>query len=277
MLREKLTAVRHSCLYEGTVVHKRLKPFVHTFRYKLCWLYLDLNELDDVFRGRWLWSTSRPAAAWFRRDDHLGDPAEPLAESVRRLVETRTGRRPTGPIRLLTHPRYFGYVINPISVYYCFDSSGERLETCVAEVTNTPWGERHCYVVPVTDGADSRVPVRSSKELHVSPFQPMDMEYHWTITAPTDRLTLGIENRDADGRAFSAGMTLSRRPLNTHQLSRLLIRYPLLTTKILAAIYWQAVKLWWKGATFHPHPRHSDSVGHSKTAAVVPTQSPSNL
>ncbi|MEI2421818.1 DUF1365 family protein, partial [Arthrospira platensis SPKY2] len=103
---------------------------------------LDLAELDTVFRGRWLWSTQRPALAWLRREDHLGDPAHSLDESVRRLVAERTGRRPAGPIRLLAHLRYFGHCFNPVSFYYCYDAAGERVETIVAEVNNTPWGER---------------------------------------------------------------------------------------------------------------------------------------
>ena len=160
---------RHSCLYEGTVTHQRLQPFEHTFRYRLCWVYLDLDELDHIFHSRWMWSTSRPAPAWFRRADHFGDPEQSLSDSVRDYVEADTGRRPDGPIRLLTHLRYWGYVINPISVYYCFDPQDEQLETCVAEVTNTPWGERHCYVVPIKDDSKEKTnppPIR--KELHVS-------------------------------------------------------------------------------------------------------------
>jgi DUF1365 family protein len=115
-----------SCLYEGWVRHRRLAPVHNSFRYSLYMVYLDLGELDRVFRGRWLWSAHRFAPAWFRRKDHLGDPSRPLAEEVRSLVEQKTGKRPGGPIRLLTHLRYFGYCMNPVSFYYCFDPSEER-------------------------------------------------------------------------------------------------------------------------------------------------------
>lgn len=259
-----------SCLYEGAVHHRRLEPFEHAFRYRLFCVYLDLDELDHVFAGRWFWSTSRPAPAWFRREDHFGDPAEPLAESVRRLVETETGRRPSGPIRVLTHLRYFGYVINPISMYYCFDESGNVVEACVAEVTNTPWGERHCYVLPdpVSEPDRDAAPV-CEKRLHVSPFMPMEIQYRWCVTVPGETLTLSIENHTSDGRMFRADMTLSRRPLTSRQLSRVLLRYPFMTARVAAGIYWQAARLWWKGARFSPHPRrHPES---AESTALIRT------
>lgn len=129
-----------SAVYEGTIRHRRREPTEHEFRYRIFMLYLDLAELPALFDGRWLWSARRPALAWFRRADYLGDPAVPLDAAVRDLVRERTGARPTGPIRLLTHLRYFGYAQNPVSFYYCFSADGSAVETIVAEVTNTPWG-----------------------------------------------------------------------------------------------------------------------------------------
>ena len=137
----------HSCLYEGTMRHRRFRPVPHAFGYRLFMVYLDLDELDEVFAGRWLWSTTRCALARFRREDHLGVPTVPLPDAVRALVKERLGFRPTGPVRLLTHLRYFGFVMNPVSFYYCFAADGKQLEAIVAEVNNTPWGERHCYVM----------------------------------------------------------------------------------------------------------------------------------
>ena len=154
----------HSCLYEGTVRHRRLTPVAHQFRHSLFMMYLDLDELPTLFRNRWFWSNERFNVATFRRSDHFGDPAVSLEETVRALVESRTGRRPTGPIRLLTHLRYFGYCFNPLSVYFCFANDGQSLDTVVAEVSNTPWGERHCYVLPVR-----------GNQIHVARPEPPDL------------------------------------------------------------------------------------------------------
>ena len=136
-----------SCVYEGTVRHRRSAPVHHAFQYSIFMMYLDLAELRVLFHKRWLWSARRPNVAWFSQDDHLGDPQVPLDHNVRDLVEAKTGHRPAGPIRLLTHLRYFGYGFNPVSFYFCFDSTDSLVETIVAEVTNTPWGEQHCYVL----------------------------------------------------------------------------------------------------------------------------------
>ncbi|MCA9295145.1 MAG: DUF1365 domain-containing protein, partial [Phycisphaerales bacterium] len=163
-----------SCMYEGWVRHRRRSTPEHAFRYRMFMMWLDLGELDDVFRGRWLWSTRRPALAWFRRADYLGDPARPLDEAVRDLVQDRTGRRPVGPIRLLTHLRYFGYIMNPVSFYYCWSEDESRVETIVADVTNTPWNERHAYVLDggMNSGDLQHQRFRFNKEFHVSPFMP---------------------------------------------------------------------------------------------------------
>ena len=137
----------NSCIYRGVVRHRRQAPVAHQFRYPLFMMYLDLDELPTVFDGRWLWSTTRPAVARFCRDDYLGDPSEELAAAVRGAAERLTGHRPSGPIRMLTHLRYFGYVQNPVSFYYCFDAGDREVETILAEITNTPWGERHTYAL----------------------------------------------------------------------------------------------------------------------------------
>jgi DUF1365 family protein len=219
-------------------------------------LYLDLDELDEVFRGRWLWSARRPALAWFRRADHLGDPDVPLDVAVRDLVETRTGRRPEGPIRLLTHPRYFGYVMNPVSFYYCFDADGERVETIVAEVHNTPWGEMHAYVLEAAAGEGRRKRFRFDKTFHVSPFMGMDQQYDWRFVDPGSRLPVHMENWEGGRLLLDATVAMKRRPITGGGLARMLLRYPFMTGKVIAAIYFQAFRLWLKRCPFHPHPKH---------------------
>lgn len=243
----------NSALYVGLVRHRRERPVRHAFRYRVFQVYLDLAELDDVFRGRWFWSTRRAALARFDRRDHLGDPAQPLDVAVRDLVEQATGRRPGGPIRLLTHLRYFGYVMNPVSFYYCFDATDTRVETIVADVSNTPWGERHAYVLPGAPGHGAlRFDFR--KAFHVSPFMPMDQDYAWRFSAPGRRLAVHMINRDAEGPLFDATLALERRPITGLALAGVLLRYPAMTAQVIAAIYWQALRLWWKGVPYHPHP-----------------------
>ena len=248
----------NSALYVGSVRHRRIGPPANEFRYSLFQVYLDLDELDTVFRGRWLWSAKWPNVAWFRRADHLGDPAQPLAAAVRDLVENETGRRPRGPIRLLTHLRYFGYVMNPVSFYYCFDAKGERVETIVAEVHNTPWGERHCYVLSEArnEGSAGKKPYRFAKAFHVSPFMSMNQTYEWRFSKPAGQLAVHMENFERGGKLFDATLTLERRPITGASLTGALAAYPLLTLKVVGAIYWQALRLWLRGAPFHAHPKH---------------------
>jgi len=251
-----------SFLYEGTLRHRRFIAPSRDFEYALFMAYLDLGELDCVFAGRLLWSTKAPNLAWFRRADHYGDPRIPLDVSIRDLVLERTGARPEGPIRLLTHLRYFGHCFNPVSFYYCFGQDGRTLETIVAEVNNTPWGEQHMYVLAaaanLAHGDDKRYELR--KAFHVSPFLGMDADYGWRFGCPGERLWVHMENRQAGQRVFEATLSLTRRPITGLELSRTLALHPAMTVKVVLAIYSQALRLWLRGAAFHPHP----SIAHQE-------------
>ena len=235
-----------------------MAPAEHEFRYRMFLLYLDLSELESVFEGRWLWSARRPAPAYFDRRDHLGDPARPLDAEVRALVEAETGHRPTGKITLLTHLRYFGYCMNPVSFYYCWEASGERLEAIVAEVNNTPWGERHCYVLDARSSETSpdRLRFEFKKAFHVSPFMPMEQDYDWRFSVPGDRLSVHMESFESRAKAFDASMHLRAVPITARSLARILVSYPFMTGRVILAIYWQALKLWRKGVPFHTHPKN---------------------
>lgn len=243
----------HSCIYQGRVSHRRFHPVRHAFRYRVSMLYLDLDELEEVFRPYWLWSAGRPAPAWFRRADHYGDPAEPLTDSIRRLVADKTGVRPAGPIRLLTHLRYFGHVFNPLSAFYCFDAGGE-LDTVVLEVSNMPWREMHPYVLrrgePIANGGYR---FEFAKTFHVSPFLPMDMDYRCRLAPPGPHLALALENWRAGRRSFDAHLSFRRVPLTGGNLARVLATDPLATLRITALIHWQALRLWRKGAPVYDH------------------------
>lgn len=255
-----------SAIYEGRVVHRRLEPHRHEFEHRLFMVYLDLDELDRVFARRLLWSTRRPNLAWFRRADFFGDPDQPLAVSVRAHVRRTTGRHLRGPIRVLTHLRYFGYVMNPVTFYYCFAPGGAELECILAHVHNTPWGESHAYVL---DRADSRTAGaglrhRFGKAFHVSPFMDMEQMYQWQFSRPGETLAVHMSNTDArpgkdlESRTplFDASLSLERRPMTGSTLARVLMRYPFMTAQVIVGIYWQAFRLWRRRTPFFPHPKH---------------------
>jgi uncharacterized protein len=244
--------VTASAIYEGTVRHRRFAVREREFRHRLALLYTDLDELPALLGGRLV--APRPGLVRLRRADYLGDPDVPLADAVRALVARRTGHEPGGPVRLLTQARTLGHCFNPVSFYYCFGPDGERLEAVVAEVTNTPWGERHAYVLP-RGGDDGPVLAGDAdKALHVSPFMAMDQRYVWRATRPGRTLSVHIASSEDGLPAFDATLALRRRELTRASLARVTARYPAATLRVLALIYGHALALWLRRVPVHPHP-----------------------
>jgi DUF1365 family protein len=247
-----------SCIYEGTIRHRRFRPRPNIFQYRLFFMFLDLSELPAVFQLHPLWSHEHPNVAYFRRRDHFGDPKLPVDGAVRSLIEERLGHRPQGPIRLLTHLRYFGYCFNPASFYYCYDAADIRVETIVVEIHNTPWGERHCYVLgqehnehPLKNWRRHRF----AKVFHVSPFIDMNINYDWRFSEPGDVIRVHMIDIEAGQTLFDASLALKRRAISRRALSRVLMKYPLMTVKVTAMIYCQALRLLTKRTPFFTHPK----------------------
>jgi len=217
-------------------------------------MYLDLDELDTVLGlNRWF-SAKRWSPLQFQRRDYLAG-SDDLKTAVHDRVEAQLGFRPSGAVRLLTNIRYFGFVINPISAYYCFDTE-EQLVALVAEVTNTPWDKRIAYVLP-TDPSKAKQRIEFAKALHVSPFMPMDMVYHWFSNTPQQALNIHIQNRQQTEIRFDATLTLRRTEFSRAAITRHICRFPLMTMKVVAAIYWQALRLIAKRVALHPYPKIS--------------------
>jgi DUF1365 family protein len=266
--------VSESAIYEGWVRHRRFEPVDHSFRYRFFLAYLDLAELPGVLDPFPLYSARRRAPARFRRGDYLGDPARPLVVCVRDVVADSGAPRPTGPVRLLTGLRYLGHSFNPVSFYYCFDPTGRRVETVVAEVENIPWGERHAYVLERGDRKGTVLVDELEKTHHVSPLMGMDQTYSFRASEPGERLQVHIESRPREGatttvsdapevgtspacptpKTFDATLSLRRRELSSSLMLGLLARYPAMSLQVVAKIYAQAARLKLKGARYHPHP-----------------------
>ena len=245
-----------SAFYRGSVRHSRFQPVEHSFRFPLCMAYFDLDEVQEALGPRWLWSYNRANLASFRRKDYFGPPDRPLKECIQEAVHAQTGTRPDGPVRLLTHPRYWGVRMNPISLYYCFAKNGVDLDAVVGEVTNTPWDERHIYILSAPGTSPGRSIVsRTPKSFHVSPFMGMELDYAWNLSYPESSLSLEIANLDRKGeRLFDVELNLERTEWTPRHCRRALWQYPFQTAQVALGIYFQALKLFMKKAPFHSHP-----------------------
>ncbi len=243
-----------SAIYAATVHHGRARP-AHGIRQRLRYAYLDLDEMRSVVRERPGWSM-RPAPIWFRRRDYLDGTDRPLREVLDELVADRTGAPLPGPVRVLTQLRTMGWLFNPLTTYYCFEPDGTRLRTVVLEITNTPWHERHWYVLDAAQVRGRGAPF--AKEFHVSPFLPMELTYRCSTSAPGEHLALRLDLTQRDDgrerRVFSAELTGRREAIDAPIKVGTVARAAFQTVGVSAGIYANAARLRLKGATFHRHP-----------------------
>jgi DUF1365 family protein len=246
----------HSALYRGSVTHTRTSPVNHSFRYTVTMAYLDLAELPTLLRSLRLLGGRRFLPFAFLESDHRQGSGESLDDEIRGWVHRVSGKSCTGPIRLLTQLRYWGYYFSPLNLYYCFAADGKTLEHIVAEVSNTPWRETHRYLLsPCFSDDAAHLSFEHPKDFHVSPFMDMDLRYRWSLSQPNESVHVGIRTLSESDSFFSASMKLDRRPLTDLELARTLCRHPWMTAQTVTAIYWQAFRLWWKKCPFYTHPK----------------------
>lgn len=247
-----------SALYRGRVTHRRVRPSVHSLRYNVFWLLLDLDDIDWADRKLRLFSRNRFNLLSFYDRDYADRSGAPIRPQIDAYLSAADIDLDGGVVRLLTMPRVFGYVFNPISVYYCHHNDG-RLMAMVYEVTST-FGVRHSYVIPVPpeDQAEGIIRQGAAKALYVSPFMGMEMDYQFRGHAPSAHLDLLIQGFDAEGILISASVQAKRSPLADAALFSAAMALPLLTLKVMAGIHWEALKLWIKGVPLTQQPAPSD-------------------
>ncbi len=241
-----------SAIYRGKVVHTRFQPREHHLQYKVFSLLLDIDELPELDRKFRLFGHNRFALFSFRDDDHGGLGAEVslkqwvLGKIASAGIETQGMR-----ISILCYPRIFGFVFNPLTVYFCYRADDE-LTAILYEVCNT-FHERHTYIIPVTSHNDAEVRQRSPKLLYVSPFMPMECDYHFHILPPDGQVKIRVNETSNEGRLLYAAFEGDREAFNDRNLFAVLLAYPLMTLKVVLAIHWEALKLWWKGMKVFRH------------------------
>jgi DUF1365 family protein len=259
-----------SCFYDGTVMHRRLRPVAHRFAYRVFSLLADLDELPELARRLPLFSHNRWNVMSFLDRDHGPRDGTPLRPWMERQLSAAGVPGPFGAMRILSFPRLFGYVFNPLSVWFCHRRDG-GLAAVMYEVSNT-FGEHHCYLMPVSGGrsASAALHQECSKLFYVSPFMPMGTRYRFRLREPAERLQFGITEIGCEGAMMSAVQTGWRVKATPMNALRLLAGHPLMTVKVIAAIHWQALRLWLKGAPLFRRPKAPQLVSiHKSSNSIV--------
>lgn len=243
-----------SCIQCGRIMHRRHKPSTHGFVYPIFMSLLDTREIEKLFKRSKLWSINRFNLVSFYRKDYISG-GDTIESAVQKKIYDSTGKRFGGQIFILTHMRYLGFCFNPVTFYFCYENDDIQPQYIIAEINNTPWNERHCYVLENSKYRKDQS-FKFGKEFHVSPFMSMDLDYHWRFDLEQERLNIRMELFDGDELCFEAGLDLEALPFNASQMYRVPLRYPFMTLSVVFRIYWQAFQLWVKRTPFHAHPKH---------------------
>ena len=244
-------------IYYGTVRHSRFTPFKRMFSYKIFMTFFDINTIEKSFKNSFLFGINKRGLVSYFRKDYHGDQNLSLDEAVRKTIKTKTKYNPKGPIRILTHLRYFGYCFNPVSFFYCYNKEDTEVEMIMAEVTNTPWNERHCYFID--NKKNNKFKQDLKKQFHVSPFWDMDHDYEWYFNEPDKNLNVNMINFKDGNKIFNATLDLKKKAkLNYKNLILYTLRFPFLTLMVFLRIHFQALILLIRGATFYSHPKYKE-------------------
>ena len=242
-------------IYEGYIRHRRFTPFKNFFKYPIFMVYFDISKIEQLFKKKSIiFNINKPSIVSFYRTDYHKSNIKCLDKAVRDTLKNKYKFIAKGPIRILTHLRYFGYCFNPVSFYYCFDKEDKQVESVMAEVTNTPWNERYTYFI---SDFDSKNNLKSTmeKKFHVSPFWDMEHIYDWVFTIPNQKIAVNMKNYKNNTKVFDATLKLIRKKLSLKNLLVQIMKFPFITIKVFLRIHWQAFRLWLKGATFYTHPK----------------------
>lgn len=242
-------------LLRGKVNHQRFQPRPHQFHYPLAMVLFDLDQLESTIAMSKWWSLERFNLISFYRRDYLGRDNSDLKSRVADVIYEQTGQTFNGKVFLLTHPRYLGLIFNPVSFYFCINKTGE-LEYVLADINNTPWNQRHCYVLKAE--SDGSVRARFDKQFHISPFMPMDIGYDWQFQVTAKQLQVSMQLYREKHLQFVADMFMQAEPLSAANMNHLPWQFPLQTLRVLMRIYWQALRLWLKRIPFFGHPGSTD-------------------
>lgn len=246
----------NSRIFQGWIRHRRYLPKNHSFRYPLFMSWLDLDELERVMALSPFWSLERFNLVSFYRSDYLGDSKQDLSAAVTDCIKQHTGESFTGRICLLTHLRFLGFCFNPVSFYFCYPDDSTSPRFIIAQINNTPWNERYCYVLDTRDSPaqQHKWAFAFDKAFHVSPFMPMNQQYRWQFSLHEPNLTINMQLQQDNEDCFDATLQLKAQALSPSIMRNIPLRYPFLTLSVVVSIYWQALRLWLKGIPFHSHP-----------------------
>ena len=242
-----------SAIYTGRVKHTRYFHDLHQFNYALTMYYINLNELDQITQNHQFISNNKFNLLSFIRKSYLGHPSQSIESAVKQKLTEQGYKYEASNISLLTHLSYLGYCYNPVTFYFCFDSTGDNLQYILSEINNTPWNERHTYVL-ACDPKKTKHEFNFDKQFHISPFMPMNLNYKWYISNPSSKINIYMQTYKSDNLYFEANLLLDRIELSNKSIIKEFVKFPFMTQEVICKIYWQAFKLWFKRFTFYRHP-----------------------